>query len=228
MFTFSILAAYGVTANDRSITFNMTGLNWQNSNYDVTRGCNTTSATIWSNVLTLNNAGLTAADDNYVVTFQKQKTANITISMLNSNFVEPALNANTLMPRIAFYFDVTPILTDIPRTISLGSAKCASLNVYYLAGTTQTTNMDMYAILGRENFQIGAKYNLVLKMINASIWAGANNAQNASTINIFSSGMRFQNYETAIGKPGGTQMQFVAYLLDLESYPSYLFVRASS
>lgn len=210
-FTFNSTAAYGVTSNDRSITFQMTGLNWIGSNYDVVRGCNTNSATFYLQLFTANTAATAAGVSEFVITFQKQKTANITISMLNALFVEPALNANTQMPRYAFYFDITPLYTGIPTTISLASAKCASLNVYYLAGTTNTVNMDMYAILGRENFQLGAKYNLVLKMTNVATWAAADATISASAFNVFSSGMRFQNYETSIGKVGGNPMQLVSY-----------------
>jgi len=222
-FAFNSTAAYGVTANDRSITFQITGLNWIGANYDVIRGCNTSAATFYMQLLTVNTSAIAILANEFVITFQKQKTADITISMLNALFTEPALNANTQMPRYAFYFDITPLHTGIPTTISLASSKCASLNVYYLAGTTQTNNMDMYAILGRENFELGAKYNLVLKMINASTWAATDAALNASSFNIFSSGMRFQNYETSIGKIGGNPMQLVSYA----SFPCLLGAAAN-
>jgi len=222
-FALNSTPAYGVTSNDRSITFQMSGLNWVGANYDVIRGCNTSVANFYIQSLTANTSSIVVASNEFILTFQKQKTADITISMLNALFAEPALNAGTQMPRYAFYFDITPLYTGIPTTIALASSKCASLNVYYLAGTTQTTNMDMYAILGRENFQIGAKYNLVLKMINASTWAAADATLSASPFNIFSSGMRFQNYETSIGKVGGNPMQLVSYA----SYPSVLGAAAN-
>lgn len=206
-----VLNPYGVTADDRAITFFMSGLNWVGSNYDVTRGCNTNSASIGSLVLTQNQATNTLFEETFITTFHKQKTADLTIYMLNANFVPPNLAAGTLMPRLAFYFDITPVVISPPPCIPLGSSKCSTINAYYLASTTETNNIDMYAILGRENFELGAKYNLVFKYGVCASVVGPGGGVRGSIYNIYSSGMRFQNYETSIGKGGGSRMQLVSY-----------------
>lgn len=204
-------AAVGTTANDRTLTFNISGLNWTNSTYDVTRGCNTSYTPIATYSVAVNSVAVsTAFEDLFVATFLKQKTCDITIFYLNANFVTPSLGAGTQLPRIAFYFDITPVVIN-PTTIPLSLSKCSVLSTYYLGGTTTTNNIDMYAVLGRENFELGAKYNLVFKFAQAATWAGSDNTIKGSMFNVSCSGMRFQNYETAINKAAGNQMQLVTY-----------------
>ena len=77
--------------------------------------------------------------------------------------------------------------------------------------TTENSNIDMYAILGRDNFELGAKYNLVFKFAQCASWAGTDPAIKGGMFNVYSSGMRFQNYETAISKIGGNAMQMLPY-----------------
>jgi hypothetical protein len=219
--TNSSLNPYGVTPNDRGITFIMSGLNWVGSNYDVIRGCNTNGASIGCITLTQGIAANTLFEESFITTFYKQKTADLTISMLNANFLPPDMAAGTLMPRFAFYFDVFPVVISPPPCISLGSSKCSTINAYYLAVTTETNNLDMYAILGRENFELGAKYNLVFKFAQmATSLAGTGGLLRGSIYNIYSSGMRFQNYETAINKGGGTKMQLIPYASFNGPFPS--------
>jgi hypothetical protein len=50
---------------------------------------------------------------------------------------------------------------------------------------------------------------LVFKFAQA-VYSGVNNVK-AGVFNVSSSGMRFQNYETAIGKVGGNKMQPLTY-----------------
>ena len=203
-------AAFGVTANDRAIYYQMSGFNWANSNYDVTRGCNTNQTIIGANPYSEATSFVSTLEDLFTVTIIKQKTVDITITFLNSLFTTPAMNANTQFPRTSFYFDFTPVIVN-PQTINLSLSKCSVLSTYYLAGTTTTNNIDMYQVLGRENFEIGAKYNLVFKFAQSATWAGSDPLIKGGMFNISSSGMRFQNYETAINKVGGTQMQMVTY-----------------
>jgi hypothetical protein len=212
MVSYTQTLAFGVTADDRTITFQMDGLNWQGSNYNVGTLNNSSVATLANATLTQNTGGIATFEESFILTFQKQKTANITISMLNANFVVPALNAATQMPRISFYFDVSPVVDVInpPSTISPAGSRCSTLSAYYLAGTTEMDNIDMYAVLGRENFEMGAKYNLVFKFGQAATWAGSQVAVKGGVFNIISSGMRFQHYETSINKVG-VPMQLVNY-----------------
>ena len=203
--------AFGVGADDRAIYFQMSGLNWYYSNYDVSRGCNVGTSIIGSNVFTQNTATNTVFDDACIFTIRKQKTADITISYLNANNVAPNMNPNTQFPRTAFYFDLTPIIPEIPKSIELSNTKCASLYSYYLGTTTQANNIDMYAVLGRENFKLGDKYNLVFKFAQASVTANYVASMDGFMFLVSSSGMRFQNYETAIGKAAGNSMQMVTY-----------------
>jgi hypothetical protein len=203
--------AFGVTADDRAVYFNMSGLNWYNSNYDTARGCNVGTSIVASNTFSENTAAVVALDDSCIFTIRKQKTANITIDYLTVNNVAPNMNANTQFPRVAFYFDLTPVITDIPQTIELSTTKCSSLYTYYLGVSTTANNLDMYAILGRENFEIGAKYNLVLKFAQSTISANYLATMAGNMFLVTSNGMRFQNYETPINRVAGTQMQMVTY-----------------
>lgn len=204
-------AAFGVSADDRSVYFQMDGLNWYNSNYNTVRGCNVGTSIIGSNSFSENTAAVVALDDSCIFTIRKQKTANINIQYLTVNGTAPAMNANTQFPRVAFYFDLTPVITDIPQTIELSTTKCSSLYTYYIGTSTTAMNLDMYAILGRENFEIGAKYNLVLKFSQSSLSANYVATMAGNMYLVSSSAMRFQNYETAINKVGGDAMQLVTY-----------------
>lgn len=203
-------AAFGTTANDRAVYFQMSGLNFCNSNYDTARGCNVGTTIIGQHILTT-AASVTSFDDSFIITIRKQKTADINISYLNANNTPPTTGAGTLFPRAAFYFDLTPVYTDIPKTIELSSTKCSTLYTYYLDTTTRVLQIDMYAVLGRENFKLGDKYNLVLKFVQASTNANYVADMAGYMFLVSSSGMRFQNYETAIGKVGDNKMQMVTY-----------------
>lgn len=211
MVCYNLTNAYGTNSNDRAITFKMDGLNWTGSNYSVSRGCNTSTATIGAVSFTQNTANIITFEETFINTFQKQKTADITISMLNANFVIPSLAGGTQFPRIAYYFDLAPVVFSPMPCISLAGSKCSTISVYFLTTTTINNNIDMYAVLGRENFELGAKYNLVFKFAQCASWAGVDNTIKGSVFNVYSSGMRFQNYETSIGKVGGNQMQFLSY-----------------
>jgi len=210
LFQHNAQAAFGTTANDRSCYFQMSGLNFNNSNYDTARGCNVGTTIIGSHIIGT-PASTTTFDDAFIVTIRKQNSANITITYLDINNTAPTTGAGTLFPRAAFYFDLTPIYTDIPKTIELASTKCSSLYTYYLNTTTVANQIDMYAVLGRENFVLGDKYNLVLKLVQASTNANFIAAMPGYIFLVESSGMRFQNYETPIGKAGGNKMQMVTY-----------------
>jgi len=204
-------AAFGVTADDRSVYFKMSGLNFYNSTYDTARKCNVSSSIIASRTFTQNNADINSLDDSCIFTIRKQQTCNITIEYLTIAGAAPAMNAETQFPRIAFYFDLSPVISDISKTIELSTTKCSSLYTYYLGLTTTVQSIDMYAVLGRENFEIGAKYNLVFKFAQSNTSANYVQSMDGFMFLVSSSGMRFQNYETAIQKPAGSRMQFLTY-----------------
>lgn len=203
-------AGFGTTADDRSLYFQMSGLNFCNSNYDTARLCNVGNTIIGSLIVPF-TASTNTFDDAFIITIRKQKSSDITISYLNVNNVPPTTGGGTIFPRMGFYFDLTPVYTDIPKTIQLSSTKCSTLYTYYLNTTTIANQIDMYAVLGRENFKLGDKYNLVLKFVQSSISANFVQAMAGYMFLVSSSGMRFQNYETALGKVGGNRMQMVVY-----------------
>jgi hypothetical protein len=189
---YTIMPVYGTSANDRSIYFQMSGLNFENSNYDTNRGCNVGNIILGSNGFTQAAASVVSIDDACITTIRKQKSADITITYINVNGAAPSAGALNQFPRTAFYFDLSPVYTDLPQTIELSSTKCSSIYTYYLNTTTVANKIDMYAVLGRENFKLGDKYNLVLKFVNAAI----NNNYVADMAGymflVSSSGMRFQ------------------------------------
>lgn len=209
--SYTLTAAYGVTANDRSIVFKMDGLNWYNSTYDISRRCNTGSTFISSLTYTAAASNIVNLEDTFISTIRKQKLADITITFLNANLDPPAMNVLTQFPRTSFYFDLTPVIINPSPTISLSSTKCSVLSTYYLGNTSTTNNIDMYQVLGSENFKLGEKYNLVFKFSQASLWAGTVATVKGGVFTVASSGMRFQNYETAINKVGGNRIQALTY-----------------
>ena len=209
--SYTVQAVYGATINDRSIVFNMDGLNLYNSSYDVSKRCNVSSTIIASATIFQTASVNLSFDDSFITTIRKQKIADLTISLLNANSVPPVMNANTQFPRISFYFDLTPIILNPSPTIALSSTKCSVLSTYYLSNTSTTTNIDMYQVLGAENYKMGDKYNLVFKFAQSALWAASDTAVRGGVFNVSSSGMRFQNYETAINKVGGNKMQAVTY-----------------
>lgn len=87
--------------------------------------------------------------------------------------------------------------------------KCAQMLMYYVTTTTTYLNMDMGAILGPTNFELGATYNIVLSAQLHDVAAIAA-VQTANRFLLSSSAMRFKNTETAVGKQASPG-QFVSY-----------------
>lgn len=204
-------AGFGNNSTERSLYFQMSGLNFYNSNYDTGRGCNVGNTIIGSVVLTQTTANIISFDDASIITIRKQNAADITITELSFQNAPPLTPAATLYPRVSFYFDLTPLYTDIPRTIELSTTKSSSLYTNYLGLATTASKIDMYAVLGRENFELGARYNLVMRSVSANINANYVQEMVGYMFLVSSNAMRFQNYETAVGKPGGSRMQMVYY-----------------
>lgn len=101
---------FGVTDNDRAITFKMSGLDWVFNTYDTSSG-NTTNQAIIGNqrfsnqTTTLNTVGIRRM----TTTFRKCITANITINLYNINNAPPDMNAGTIWPQLIFAFKITPV-----------------------------------------------------------------------------------------------------------------------
>lgn len=101
---------FGVSDNDRAITFKMAGLDWVFNTYDTSSG-NTVNEAIFTNqrftnqTTTLNTVGIRRM----TTTFRKCITANITISLYNVNDVPPNMNVGTIWPQMIFGFKITPV-----------------------------------------------------------------------------------------------------------------------
>lgn len=102
---------FGVTDDDRSITFIMSGLDWVFNSYN-TFTLNTTNQAIISNAhFTSQTAPLSIG--NYrrlVTTFRKCITTNITIDLYNVNDDVPDMNVGTIWPQLTFFFKISPVV----------------------------------------------------------------------------------------------------------------------
>jgi hypothetical protein len=87
--------------------------------------------------------------------------------------------------------------------------KCAQLQTFFATGDSTYTNINMRTVVGEKNFELGAKYNLVLRAQMNDV--GALPAHHrADRLLLSSNMMRFQNYETAVNKQASA-MQAVTY-----------------
>ena len=87
--------------------------------------------------------------------------------------------------------------------------KCSQLLMYFVTTTSTFINMNMRTILGDSNFELGAKYNLVLRCeINDVAAIGATQTANHFVFNC--NAMRFQNNETPVGQLA-TSGKFLTY-----------------
>lgn len=96
------------------------------------------------------------------------------------------------------------------------SKKLAQVTTYYVGGVSTYTNINMRTVMGNEEFVLGAKYNLVLRAQMNDIANALTVAQSANRFLVSSNMMRFQNYETAVGKQASS-LQMVTYA----SYPLF-------
>lgn len=105
-------AAFGVAPFDRLIQFAVSGLAWENNNYNTVRKTLTSSSVLGILNFQENVAEAQVFDNSFVATFRKQKTCNITIELQTLDGGSPVLNAGTLFPRISWYWDVIPVEVD--------------------------------------------------------------------------------------------------------------------
>ena len=101
--------AYGVTAEDRTIHFGMSGLDWVFTNYNCST-MNTSRECTISSFNYIAGQSLINAFPNPTLTFRKNITADITINLYTILGTLPAMNAATIFPQMSFYFTITPVI----------------------------------------------------------------------------------------------------------------------
>jgi hypothetical protein len=100
---------YGVTAEDRTIHFGITGLDWVYTNYNAITG--NTSRESLCNAITFveGQANNFDANHNPSYTFRKCITTDITINLYTIMGTLPNMNVATIFPQLTFDFVITPI-----------------------------------------------------------------------------------------------------------------------
>ena len=92
--------------------------------------------------------------------------------------------------------------------MKLLSRKCAQLTTYF-AGVESTYFINMRTVLGETNFKIGDKYNIYLRAQMNDLGVIPTHHR-ADRFLLSSSMMRFQNYETPVGKQS-SKAEIVSY-----------------
>lgn len=92
--------------------------------------------------------------------------------------------------------------------MKLLSQKCAQLTTYF-AGAESTYVVNMRTILGETNFKIGDKYNIYLRAQMNDVGVVPAHHR-ADRFLLSSSMMRFNNYETPVGKQS-SKAEIVSY-----------------
>lgn len=100
------------------------------------------------------------------------------------------------------------------------SQKCAQLTTYFVGGES-TYLINMRTVLGETNFKIGDKYNIYLRAQMNDVGVVPVHHR-ADRFLLSSSLMRFQNYETAVGKQA-SKAEIVSY----GSFPMFFNTNAS-
>lgn len=101
--------AYGVTAEDNTIHFGITGLDWVYTNYNSITG-NTSRESLF-NAMTFVQGQSKNFESNHnpSYTFRKCITTDITINLYTIMGTLPAMNVATIFPQLTFEFVITPI-----------------------------------------------------------------------------------------------------------------------
>jgi hypothetical protein len=105
-------AAFGVVAFDRLIQFSMSGLAWENNNYNTIRKTLQNNSIIGIENFAENVTHTSVFDNSFIATFRKQKTCDITIQLQTLDGGIPALDAGEIFPRISWFFDIIPVEVD--------------------------------------------------------------------------------------------------------------------
>lgn len=104
--------AFGVAPFDRLIQFSVSGLPWENNNYNTIRKMLQNNSILGILNFQENVADAFVFDNSFVATFRKQKTVDITIQLQTLDGNLPALDAGEIFPRISWVFDVIPVEKD--------------------------------------------------------------------------------------------------------------------
>jgi hypothetical protein len=101
--------AYGVTAEDRTIHFGITGLDWVYTNYNAITGNTSRESLCGGITFVAGQARSLAERNNPSYTFRKCITTDITINLYTIMGTLPAMNLATIFPQLTFEFVITPI-----------------------------------------------------------------------------------------------------------------------
>jgi hypothetical protein len=99
-------ATFGVAPFDRLVYFAVSGFDWANNNYSISRKTLISSAILGCENFAQNVTFTSSYENSFVATFRKQKTLDIRIQLLTLDGNVPALNAATQFPRISWFFDI--------------------------------------------------------------------------------------------------------------------------
>jgi hypothetical protein len=104
--------AFGVAPFDRLIQFAVSGLPWENNNYNTLKKMKISDSILGIVNFQENVADALVFDNSFVATFRKQKICNITIQLETLDGNLPALDPGEIFPRISWFFDVIPVEVD--------------------------------------------------------------------------------------------------------------------
>jgi hypothetical protein len=102
-------STYGVLAIDRLHIINIKGLPWINCTYNTSTRCNSDVCQIGSFLGTSNASFNVNFESSLIATFSKCQNTDITITLLRIDGLTPNMNANTLLPRLQFFFTITGV-----------------------------------------------------------------------------------------------------------------------
>lgn len=103
------LITYGTTTFDRLHVINITGLPWVNCTYNTSTRMNSDTCQLGSFVGVSASSFNTNFESSLIASFLKCQNTNIIITLLRMDGATPSLAANTMLPRLQFFFTITGI-----------------------------------------------------------------------------------------------------------------------
>ncbi len=100
---------YGSAAFDRLHVINIKGLPWINCTYNTFTKCNSDTCQLGSFVGSSNSSFNVNFESSLIATFAKCQNTDITITLLRMDGATPSLAANTMLPRLQFFFTITGV-----------------------------------------------------------------------------------------------------------------------
>ena len=100
---------YGTAAIDRLHVVNISGLPWINCTYNTSTKMNTDTCQIASFAGGNNTSFNVNFESSAIATFTKCQNTDITITLLKMDGTTPSMSANTLIPRMQFFFIITGV-----------------------------------------------------------------------------------------------------------------------